>query len=180
MQKRSFDDYYKPAEDSIFLADYIQKEKGHAALDIGTGSGLLANVLSDNFELVVATDISIEALKKAHKTIANCVCCSSADALHYCFDLIVCNLPYLPSEKIIDPAVDGLEEGLGVATNIIKSANDVIRTNGKLVYLTSSHANYDELVRRTEDLGFAAKIVARKKLFFEELLIIECVKLSGK
>lgn len=180
MQKKSFDNYYVPAEDSLFLADYIQKEKGHAALDTGTGSGFLAKILSDSFELVVATDISTGALKKAHQTIGNCICCSSADAIHHYFDLAVCNLPYLPSEKIMDPAVDGLEEGLGVATNIIKSASNVIRTNGKLVYLTSSLANYEELIRRTEDLGFDAKIVAKKKLFFEELIIVECVKLSRK
>ncbi len=177
LQKRSFDDYYKPAEDTFFLADHIQKEKGHAALDIGTGSGFLANILSDNFEFVVATDINFEALKKAHRVTKNCVCCSSADALRYGFDLVVCNLPYLPSEKVVDTAVDGLEEGLGIPTNIIKSASSMVRKNGKLVYLTSSLANYLELIRRTELLGFSAKITAKKKLFFEELVIVECVKL---
>ena len=180
MQKKSFNDYYKPAEDTLFLADYIQNEKGHAVLDVGTGSGFLANILSDNFELVIATDISLDALKKAHETVENCVCCNSADALKFSFDLVVCNLPYLPSEKIVDPSVDGLQEGLGVTTNIIKSASVAIRKNGKLVYLTSSLANYKELMRRTESLGFATKIVAKKKLFFEELLIVECIKLSRK
>ncbi len=177
LQKRSFDNYYKPAEDTFFLAGYIQKEKGHAALDIGTGSGLLATILSDNFELVVATDVNLGALKNARKNIPNCVCCSSADTLHYGFDLVVCNLPYLPSEKVVDATVDGLEEGLGIPTSIIKSATNVARKGGKLVYLTSSLANYQELIRRTKSLGFSVKIAARKKLFFEELVLVECVKL---
>ena len=177
LQKKSFDDYYTPAEDSFFLADHIKNEKGHTALDVGTGSGLLANVLSDNFELVVSTDINLEALKKAHETVQNCICCNSADALRYGFDLVVCNLPYLPSEKISDTAVDGLEEGLGVTTGIIKSASSAIKKNGKLVYLTSSLANYQELVKRTESLGFVVKIAAKKKLFFEDLILVECVKL---
>ncbi|MDE1765696.1 MAG: methyltransferase [Thaumarchaeota archaeon] len=177
MQKKSFDEYYEPAEDTFFLAGCIQNEKGRAALDIGTGSGLLAQVLSDNFELVVATDISLDALKKAHKTVKNCICCNSADALRCSFDLVVCNLPYLPSDKVADSAVDGLEEGLGIPTGIIKSASSVIQKHGKLVFLTSSLANYNELIRRTESLGFAAKIYAKKKLFFEELVIVECTKL---
>lgn len=177
MQKKSFDEYYKPAEDTLFLADNIQNEKGNTALDIGTGSGFLARVLSDNFEFVVATDINFHALKKAHEIVENCICCNAADALNCNFDLVVCNLPYLPSEEIEDLAVDGLAEGLGVTTNIIKSASNVIRQNGKLVYLTSSLANYQELVRRTESLGFSVKIIAKKNLFFEELILVECVKL---
>ncbi|MDE1829221.1 MAG: methyltransferase [Thaumarchaeota archaeon] len=178
MQKRSLDDdYYKPSEDTLFLADFIKKERGQAALDVGTGSGFLANVMSDNFDLVVSTDIRLGALRKAHETVENCVCCNSADALNYEFDLVVCNLPYLPSEEVIDPTVDGLEEGLGVTTNIIKSASDAVKKNGRLVYLTSSLANYQELMRRTESLGFSAKIAAKKKLFFEELVLVECIKL---
>ncbi len=177
MQKKFFDKYYRPAEDTFFLADNIQNEKGYAALDVGTGSGFLANILSNNFELVVATDISLDALKKAHESVKNCICCNSADALHCSFDLVVCNLPYLPSDQVVDPAVDGLEEGLGVTTDIIKSASDIVGKNGKLVYLTSSLANYKELIRRTESLGFSAKIVSKKKLFFEELILVECTKL---
>lgn len=177
LQKKSFDEYYKPSEDTFFLADCIQNEKGHAALDVGTGSGFLAQILSDNFELVVATDISLDALKKAHKTVKNCICCNSADALQCNFDLVVCNLPYLPSDKVVDSAVDGLEEGLGIPTDMIKSASRVIQRHGRLVFLTSSLANYNELIRRTESLGFDAKISAKKKLFFEELIIVECTKL---
>ncbi len=177
MLKKSFNEYYKPAEDTFFLADNIQKERGHAALDVGTGSGLLAKVLSNNFEFVVSTDIDFEALKNAHKVVENCICCNSADGLHYSFDLVVCNLPYLPSDQVVDPTVDGLEEGLGITTKIIKSASNVVKKNGKLVYLTSSLANYRELLRRTERFGFSTKILSKKKLFFEELILVECIKL---
>jgi len=177
LQKKSYDEYYKPAEDTLFLADSIKNEKGNTALDIGTGSGFLARILSDKFEFVVATDINFRALEKAHEIVENGICCNAADALHCNFDLVVCNLPYLPSEEIADYAVDGLAEGLGVTINIIKSASKVIRQNGKLVYLTSSLANYQELVRRTANLGFSVKIIAKKNLFFEELVLVECVKL---
>jgi release factor glutamine methyltransferase len=176
LQKKSYDECYQPAEDTLFLADNIRGEKGRAALDIGTGSGFLAKTLSNNFELVVATDINLKALRKTHEDIENCVCCNGADALACDFDAVVCNLPYLPSEKISDPAVDGLTEGVEVPIKLIKSASRVVGNNAKLIYLTSSLANYSELIKRSEQLGFYTRIVAKKKLFFEELILVECRK----
>lgn len=176
MQKESQNSYYVPAEDSIFLADYLENQEGRSALDIGTGSGILAKVLSKNFDLVVATDVNIFALKKAHEIVANCICCNAADALRTSFDLVVCNLPYLPSEELSDSTVDGLQEGVEIPSMIIKSASQRIGTNGKMIFLTSSLANYGILMQLCESLGFVTKIVAKKKLFYEELLLVECVK----
>lgn len=176
MQKESQNNYYIPAEDSIFLANYLENQKGRSALDIGTGSGILAKVLSKNFELVVATDLNIFALKKAHEIIDNCICCNAADALQSGFDLIVCNLPYLPSEELLDRTVDGLQDGVEIPSMVIKSASQRIGKNGKMIFLTSSHANYDLLIKLCTSLGFDTKIVAKKKLFYEELILVECVK----
>ena len=176
MQKESQNSYYIPAEDSFFLADYIENKKGASALDIGTGSGILANILSTNFSLVVATDVNISALVKAHDTLDNCICCNAADALHTSFDLIVCNLPYLPSDELLDPAVDGLSDGTVIPSMIIKSASSRIEKNGKMIFLTSSLAKYETLVELSESLGFYVTIAAKKKLFYEELIIIECTK----
>jgi len=44
------------------------------------------------------------------------------------------------------------------------------------VFLTSSLAKYDALIKLSESLGFYVAIAARKKLFYEELIIIECTK----
>ena len=176
MQNKSIKtEYYSPAEDTIFFANNIQNEKGKAALDIGTGSGYLANVLLPNFEVVVATDISFAATRKAHSLIQNCICCNSADPLVMKFDLVVCNMPYLPSEKIVDSTVDGLSEGLIVPLQIIKSAKNVIKKGGKMIYLTSSLASHKKLLEETNHLGFHTKIMATKKMFFEELILVEAV-----
>ena len=176
MQKEFRNNYYVPAEDSIFFADHLKDKKGRSALDIGTGSGILANVLSKNFSLVVATDINISALVRAHETVDNCICCNAADALHANFDLIVCNLPYLPSDELLDPAVDGLHNGTEIPNMIIKSASQRIEKTGKMIFLTSSLAKYETLIKLSESLGFDVTIAAKKKLFYEELIIIECTK----
>jgi release factor glutamine methyltransferase len=165
-----------PAEDSFFFANYLENQKGKYALDMGTGSGILAKVLSKNFHFVVATDINIFALKKAHETVDNCICCNAADALQTDFDLIVCNFPYLPSEKLRDPAVDGMYEGIEIPSMIIKSASKKIGKYGKMLFLTSSLANYNVLIQLCRSLGFNTKIVAKKKLFYEELLLLECAR----
>jgi len=59
---------------------------------------------------------------------------------------------------------------------IIKSASQRIGESGKIIFLTSSLANYSILIKLCESLGFDVKIVARKKLFYEELLLVECVR----
>lgn len=176
MQKEPLDNYYKPAEDTLFFADFLENQKGRSALDIGTGSGLLAQVLAKNFALVVATDINILALKKAHQTVEHCICCNAADAFHTNFDLVVCNMPYLPSEKLSDPAVDGLHDGTEIPEIIIRSASKIIGSGGKVIFLTSSLAKYEKLIDLAKSLGFMAQIAKRKKLFFEELILVECIK----
>ena len=177
MQKKLTEtECYTPAEDTIFFANHIQNEKGKYALDIGTGSGYLAKVLLPNFELVVTSDINQKALKKAHLLIENCICCDSADALSVKFDLVICNMPYLPSDQIMDIAVDGSDDGILVPLKIIKSAKNVTKKGGKLLFLTSSLANYKELLRQTELMGFEIGIIARKKFFFEELILVEAIQ----
>ena len=174
--KLTKNEHYAPAEDTLFFANQIQNEKGKYALDIGTGSGYLAKTLLANFELVVSTDISFEATKKAHSVIDNCLCCDSADALVAEFDLVVCNLPYLPSNEITDSTVDGLHEGVVIPLKIIKSAKSVTKKGGRLLFLTSSLANYEELIKQTQSLGLHSKIIATKKMFFEELILVEATK----
>jgi len=169
---------YTPAEDTFFLADHIQNEKGKSALEIGTGSGYLTKILEKNFDLVIATDIDHTTISTQDDKIQNGICCVSADALGAQFDLIVCNLPYLPSDGIVDRAVDGGKEGLEIPVQIIKSAKYHLKPGAKMLYLTSSLSNYIKLMRETDLMGFDVRIVSKKKLFFEELIIVEARLLS--
>ncbi|MGI0003911.1 MAG: HemK2/MTQ2 family protein methyltransferase [Candidatus Nitrosotenuis sp.] len=164
---------YTPAEDTFFLAEHVTKETGHAALEIGTGSGYLARILEKNFAVVVATDIDFEVFRNQEIKSQSSICCDGASALGAKFDLVVCNLPYLPSEKIEDMAVDGGGDGLVVPLRIIESASVCLKPDAKMLFLTSSLANYKKLVEKTELFGFSVKTLAKKKLFFEELIVCE-------
>jgi len=103
----------------------------------------------------------------------NSVCTRGADSFRKIFDLVVCNLPYLPSEKISDKTIDGGKEGVEIPLQIIKSVKNCIKSGGKLLFLTSSLANYKKLLEKTKKLGFDVRIISKKKLFFEELILIE-------
>jgi len=79
----------------------------------------------------------------------------------------------LPSEKISDITVDGGREGVKIPIEIIMSIKDCIKKDGKMLFLTSSLANYKKLLEKTKMLGFEVRIIATKKLFFEELILVE-------
>ena len=170
--KLSNNESYPPSEDTYFLEDNLVNEKGNLALDIGTGSGYLTRILSKNFLQVIATDIDFGSLINQNHRIKNCICCDAAEVFNCKFDLIVCNMPYLQSDSILDRRVDGGKEGVEVPLKIIKSAIKCLNKSGKMLFVTSSLANYEKLLEESKKLGLELKIVAKKKLFFEELLLV--------
>ena len=171
-------DEYPPSEDTFFIAENIENEKGNFALDVGSGSGYLTKLLCDNFSFVVGTDINFDVLtnQTSYKT-RNLICCNGSDALKKKFDFIVCNLPYLATDKILDIATDGGTDGFEIPKKIFDSALKNLKENGKFVFVTSSLSNYQKLIDYAQNLGLKTKIVAKKKLFFEELILIESVKI---
>ena len=105
------------------------------------------------------------------------ICCNGADAIHYKFDLIICNLPYLATDKILDIATDGGKEGFEIPKKIFDSIYDKIKNNGKFIFVTSSLSNYQKLIDYAQNLGLNSQILAKKKLFFEELILVESIKI---
>ena len=146
------------------------------ALDVGSGSGYLTKSLLKNFSFVVGTDINYHVLKNQTYKTSNVICCNSSDALKIKFDLVVCNLPYLATDEIIDIATDGGKDGFEIPKNMFDSIVNNVKKNGKFIFITSSLSDYKRLIQYAECLGFTTKIIATKKLFFEELILVEAIK----
>lgn len=174
MQKKfSNNEEYPPSEDTFFIASNIENEEGISALDVGSGSGYLTKMLSEKFSFVIGTDINFDVLTNQTYKTPNIVCCNGADAIKSEFDLIVCNLPYLATDEILDIATDGGADGFDIPKKIFDSVKKNIRKGGKFIFVTSSLSDYQKLIDYAEKLGLNAKIIAKKKLFFEELILVE-------
>ena len=172
-KKSNLYDEYPPSEDTFFIASNIENERGASALDVGSGSGYLTKLLSERYSFVVGTDINFSVLKNQTYPTRNVVCCNGSDALNFEFDLVVCNLPYLATDEILDIATDGGTEGFEIPKKIFDSVVNNIKRGGKFIFVTSSLSNYQRLIDYTQKLGLSPKIIAKKKMFFEELILIE-------
>ncbi len=147
-------------------------ESGYAALDIGSGSGYLTRLLEEKFSLVIGTDVNFKVLSRQTYNTSNPVCCHGASGLGTKFDLIICNLPYLATDEIIDIATDGGPGGLEVAQGIIDTIPACLHPMGRFLFVTSSLSDYEGLISYCRGLGMDAVVAAKKRLFFEELILV--------
>ena len=188
---------YLPSDDSILLADCIKEYHGNLALDIGVGSGIITEILCQNFEYVAGTDIAIEALRSCKENVVRyrqsdnnrvskrgirfeLICTDAASAFRgSTFDLIVSNPPYLPDDydnggkKIHDRTIYGGPTGIELTLHIIRSSLSSLRRDGRLVTIVSSLSNVSRLYQLTHQLNLSIKKIAQKKMFFETVSVIE-------
>lgn len=140
-------------EIALEIAKAKAQETPLAILDVGTGSGVIALTLA--LELpnasIQATDISCDALELAKENAARHECEEllsffTADLFPPeggSFDLVVANLPYIPSREISelsqevqhDPpfALDGGEEGLDIIRRLVEVVPNHLAPHGVLL-----------------------------------------------
>ena len=92
------------------------------------------------------------------------------------FDFIVFNPPYVPSEEIKWVDLDGGEKGRVIIDKFLPQVKKHLNNNGVLLLLLSSLNKPNEVLSILKKEGFSVKIIAKKKLFFEELVILRVVK----
>ena len=88
-------------------------------------------------------------------------------------------MPYLNTDEVLDVRTDGGKDGLEIPIKIIDSAKSLLKPGGKFIYVTSSLSDFKKLISYTKLEGFDVDILARKKLFFEELILVRAVQLSS-
>ncbi|MDD3316727.1 MAG: class I SAM-dependent methyltransferase [Methanosarcina sp.] len=183
---------YEPAEDSFLLADAALKEAkpGMRILEIGAGSGFVSAVLLANLKDIslVATEINPHAARCAK---ANAVEVIRTDLFkgiktrhpESLFDLILFNPPYLPTskeEKVpgwLNYAFDGGISGRETLDRFLDDVRDYLKPGGEILVLISSITGLDIVKEKMEKLGFKAEVVAKKKVSFEELMVIRGILL---
>jgi HemK-related putative methylase len=170
---------YQPAEDSLFFAEFLNnylsnlKNKQISYLDMGTGSGILSDVAKkNNIDNILAVDIDKESIEFVKKKGFNVIKSNLFSKIkkNQKFDIITFNAPYLPEDKYDKkPDTTGGKKGDEASLKFLKEAKKHLNKNGKIFLLISSLTPYTKISK------FQPNIVAKKQLFFEELLILEFV-----
>ena len=172
---------YEPSEDSYFFAEFLKKffENRQGAinyLDMGTGSGILSKVARGfiNKNKILAADKNLQAVDLVSKKGFNCIKSDLFSNIQGKFDLITFNAPYLPKDsrepKDSQIATTGGEKGDEISIKFLEQALKHLNPEGKIFLLISSLTPKDKITQ------FSPKEVARKKLFMEELIILEFTK----
>ncbi|MFP4038467.1 MAG: HemK2/MTQ2 family protein methyltransferase [Candidatus Nanohaloarchaea archaeon] len=169
---------YKPREDTYLLKKAVEDRdlKGLKVLEIGTGSGLIAETALENGADVTATDINPEALKQLPEEVEG-IESDLFENVEGRFDLILFNPPYLPGEES-EASMKGSEtwfggeSGVDVLEDFLNSCGSYLNNEGEAFLVMSSLSKFEEVVEK-----FGLEKISEKKLFFERLYLMRyCVE----
>lgn len=174
-------DIYEPGEDSLFLKEFVKDFAKGKVLDMGTGSGILAESALGIAEEVYAVDINKDAVERLKKDkriqchVSNLF--SYFDGKNIKFDTIIFNPPYLPKDKNIeDPALYGGRHGYELIRRFLSEASDYLHEDGQILLLFSSITNKEKVEESIEKNMLVYEELGIKKLFFEEIYVYRIVK----
>lgn len=177
---------YEPAEDSFLIANCIKKYcKNKKVLDIGTGSGILAETaLENNAKEVVALDINKEAVRLLRKKGINAIKSDLFENVKEKFDLIVFNPPYLPKDNMEDAesalATAGGRKGDEILIRFFSGVGRYLNNNGIILFLISSFTPRKKIIETIRKNGLKKVKIGEKKLFMERLEVWKVKRQSLK
>ncbi len=168
---------YEPREDSFLLLKHIKSYASGNVLEIGTGSGILAQEAAKYSREVVACDINKELIEKLSRENKNreiqFIHSNLFSDINGKFNLILFNPPYLPSKKIKNKELDGGAKGTEVIARFLYHAKRYLKEKGKILLLCNSlNENIEELFMKYE---YKFNKIDEQKMFFEKLFIYELI-----
>ena len=164
---------YFPAEDSYLLSEVLKKQKINSKdkiLDMGAGTGIQAKSLLSklNSENITLADINSTAIKFLRKKFPKSKTIKSNlfQNIKSKFDIIIFNPPYLPAHKF-DKKSDttGGKKGGEIINKFLRQTKKHLNKKGRIFLLTSS------LTKGILWNGYQKKLLAKKRIFFEELYV---------
>jgi release factor glutamine methyltransferase len=182
-----FEGVYEPSEDSFLLAESFEAEKGGLVLDLGTGSGIQGiNAAMLGASRVVSTDLSAKALDNAKANAESLGFGKRFEfrkgSLFSCirpgekFDAIIFNPPYVESEGKKFADLDGGKQGREVLDRFLEEFPKHLEKGGECFFLQTDLNGEEKTKRKLKETGLGFAVTARKKLFFEEIMVFKCFK----
>lgn len=167
---------YRPGEDSLMLKNYVSELElnGCKALDMGTGTGVIAVEMAEKGAEVTASDINPEAVDfTGNKVSENNLDIELKqsdlfESISEKFDIIVFNPPYLPGVSGIgdEEIWRGGEKGVEITEEFLEASDEYLKEDGYCLVVLSSLSEIEEIIDR-----FALDIVEERNLWFETLYI---------
>lgn len=173
-------DVYRPAEDSGLLAEAAIEAAHGRVLEVGTGSGWVAERIAEERGLrVVGSDRNPHAAAEARErgvegVVADLVTPFRDDA----FDTVCFNPPYLPTDPEnewddwMEHALSGGESGRAVIEPFVAEVGRVLAPGGVVLLLVSSLTGYDAVIDLIEAAGFEHGVVREESFPFESLSVL--------
>ncbi|MDD5163976.1 MAG: methyltransferase, partial [Candidatus ainarchaeum sp.] len=172
---------------SELLAKAIKISSGSAVLDMGCGTGIQGlNAVLQGAGFVCFADknpLALENAKKNFELAKKYGLCKNAEAdflvtglfsgINKKFDFVLLNPPYVPAKekKFLD--LDGGKKGREILDKFLASVQGFLNPKGKVFFLQSSLNGISLTKKILKEKGFKARVVARQKLFFEELVVFK-------
>ncbi|MDV7350796.1 HemK2/MTQ2 family protein methyltransferase [Halorubrum distributum] len=171
---------YQPAEDSGLLAEAAIEEAHGRVLEVGTGSGWVAERIADERGLdVVGSDRNPHAARQARERGVEAVVADLLDPFRAdAFDAVCFNPPYLPTDPDnewddwMEHALSGGESGRELIEPFLADVGRVLAPDGVVLLLVSSLTGYDEVLELVEDAGFDHEPVVEESFPFETLTVL--------
>ncbi|MFB6172522.1 MAG: HemK2/MTQ2 family protein methyltransferase [Haloarculaceae archaeon] len=183
-------DVYQPAEDSELLAataaDYLVG--GEVVLDVGTGSGYVAERVADaTGARVVGADRNPHACRQARDRGVEAVRADLVGPFRDgAFDAVLFNPPYLPTDPDrewsdwMELALSGGETGRRVIEPFVRAVPRVLAPEGRVFLLVSTLTGVDAVRNLARTAGLTTEIVAEESHPFEKLVVLRLVKITPK
>lgn len=186
-------DVYEPAEDTFLVAENLVASSNDVVLDMGTGCGILGVLAAKKAKTVVAVDVNPYAV---HCAEMNAKLNNVRDKMdirlgnlfesireNEKFNLIIFNAPYIPSERSeqkswIGRAWAGGPAGREVIDQFIAQATRYLIETGRILLVQSTLSNIGETVRKLEKEGLKAAIIAKRKVAFETIVVVQAIRRS--
>lgn len=170
---------YEPAEDSELLLEVALKEvkAEDEVIEIGAGSGFVAEKLVGKCRFLLTTDISPYAAKELRKKGLEVVMTDIARGIKKKFSLVLFNPPYLELEEELkrgnwlDVAIDGGKGGVKVIERFLDSLDEIMSPDGRAILIFSSY-NEPQIYNLLEERKLRYAIAGKRELFFETLYAI--------
>lgn len=183
------DSYILQHELELHIATLLSKQNflsSYSCLDMGCGSGILGITSAKKGIPTTFVDINEKALEQTKKELEK-EQLSTKTTLIYSdlffniplqeFDILVFNTPYLPDdEELQDLALHGGPNGNEVALRFLTDVSSYMKKDGVLFILVSSLGHPEDIETKCVEQNLHHEIIARKKLFFEELIIYKITK----